>query len=155
MEDTPLYSWFKPSLSEGNKLLVNSYHHQGVKRLAARFQPMAFAPDGLIEAFYDPNCFNPTDGRFIMGLQFHPERMRHFQDGNFDSQTESKEIFDYPECPLVYQVSRNLHCIWFIQIYNVVLFSIGLCHSSGCISEENLGSLPALNHSKYVNRVIG
>ncbi|GAB2215552.1 hypothetical protein Drorol1_Dr00019940 [Drosera rotundifolia] len=48
----------------------------GMKRLAQRFVPMAFAPDGLIEGFYDPDYYNPEEGKFIMGLQFHPERMR-------------------------------------------------------------------------------
>jgi gamma-glutamyl-gamma-aminobutyrate hydrolase PuuD len=75
-------------------ILVNSYHHQGVKRLAQRFVPMAFAPDGLIEGFYDPDAYNPEEGKFIMGLQFHPERMR---------KADSNE-FDYPGCPFAYQV---------------------------------------------------
>ena len=52
---------------------VNSYHHQGVRTLAKRFQPMAIAEDGLIEGFYDP---------FIVGLQFHPERMISTYEGN-------------------------------------------------------------------------
>ncbi|KAH8483321.1 hypothetical protein H0E87_027925 [Populus deltoides] len=50
---------------------------------------MAFSPDGLIEGFYDPDACNPEEGKFIMGLQFHPERMR--QDGT--------DKFDYPGCP--------------------------------------------------------
>ncbi|KAJ6752864.1 GLUTAMINE AMIDOTRANSFERASE PB2B2.05-RELATED [Salix koriyanagi] len=54
---------------------------------------MAFAPDGLIEGFYDPDACNPEEGKFIMGLQFHPERMR--QDGT--------DMFDYPGCPMAYQ----------------------------------------------------
>eukprot|EP00741_Cyanophora_paradoxa_P012253 tig00020603_g11840.t1 len=62
--NTPLFDWFGQE-----HLMVNSYHHQGVKRLAPSFKPMAFAPDGLIEGFYDPN--HP----FRIGLQFHPERM--------------------------------------------------------------------------------
>uniref|UniRef100_A0A251SGC9 Putative peptidase C26, Class I glutamine amidotransferase-like protein n=1 Tax=Helianthus annuus TaxID=4232 RepID=A0A251SGC9_HELAN len=55
VEDTPLYQWFEESLQ--------------------RFKPMAYAPDGLIEGFYDPDAYNPEEGKFIMGLQFHPERM--------------------------------------------------------------------------------
>ncbi|KAK4399969.1 putative glutamine amidotransferase GAT1 [Sesamum angolense] len=77
VENTPLHEWFKDSLDNGEmEISVNSYHHQGVKRLAQRFVPMAFAPDGLIEGFYDPDAYNPDEGKFIMGLQFHPERMR-------------------------------------------------------------------------------
>ncbi|KAF8399075.1 hypothetical protein HHK36_014941 [Tetracentron sinense] len=94
VENTPLHYWFKNSLEEAKmEIRVNSYHHQGVKRLAQRFVPMAFAPDGLIEGFYDPDAYNPEEGKFIMGLQFHPERMRH----------QDSEDFDYPGCPSAYQ----------------------------------------------------
>ncbi|XP_058088389.1 putative glutamine amidotransferase GAT1_2.1 [Magnolia sinica] len=93
VENTPVHSWFKESLEGNMEIRVNSYHHQGVKRLAERFVPMAFAPDGLIEGFYDPDAYNPEEGKFIMGLQFHPERMRR-------SDTEE---FDYPGCPSAYQ----------------------------------------------------
>lgn len=62
---TPLKSWY------GNRdtLRVDSDHAQGIKTLARRFRPMAFAEDGLLEAFYDPA------ERFVLGLQFRPERM--------------------------------------------------------------------------------
>lgn len=97
VENTPLHHWFKDSLEENGKMeiWVNSYHHQGVKKLAQRFVPMAFAPDGLIEGFYDPDSYNPDDGKFIMGLQFHPERMRK----------PDSDQFDYPGCPFAYQVT--------------------------------------------------
>ncbi|KAK1302971.1 hypothetical protein QJS10_CPB12g00478 [Acorus calamus] len=95
VEGTPLHAWFGESLKEGEmELQVNSYHHQGVKRLAERFVPMAFALDGLIEGFYEPDAYNPDEGKFIMGLQFHPERMRSAGQG---------EAFDYPGCPATYQ----------------------------------------------------
>lgn len=95
VENTPLNEWFKDSLEEGKMdIWVNSYHHQGVKKLAQRFVPMAHAPDGLIEGFYDPDAYNPEEGKFIMGLQFHPERMRR---------SDSDE-FDYPGCPSAYRV---------------------------------------------------
>ncbi|KAJ9147329.1 hypothetical protein P3X46_029503 [Hevea brasiliensis] len=94
IESSPLHHWFKDSLEEGKmEISVNSYHHQGVKRLAQRFVPMAYAPDGLIEAFYDPDAYNPEEGKFIMGLQFHPERMRQ----------PDTDQFDYPGCPKAYQ----------------------------------------------------
>lgn len=63
---TPLARWF----DDAAQVDVSSYHHQGVASLAPRFEAMAFAPDGLIEAFYDPR--HP----FVVGLQFHPERMQ-------------------------------------------------------------------------------
>ncbi|KAG8373755.1 hypothetical protein BUALT_Bualt11G0058100 [Buddleja alternifolia] len=94
LENTPLHHWFSDSLDDGKmEISVNSYHHQGVKRLAQRFVPMAFAPDGLIEGFYDPDAYNPEEGKFIMGLQFHPERMRRLD----------SEEFDYPGCPFAYK----------------------------------------------------
>jgi gamma-glutamyl-gamma-aminobutyrate hydrolase PuuD len=68
---TPLSKWYRRE-----ELNVNSYHHQGVRRLAPRFQPMAHADDGLIEGFYDPKA------SFIIGLQFHPERMMKEYPGN-------------------------------------------------------------------------
>lgn len=75
---TPMAGWFPPprglhggSETDGGWVVeVNSYHHQGVRRLAERFRPMAWAPDGLVEAFYDPS--HP----FRVGVQFHPERMQ-------------------------------------------------------------------------------
>lgn len=68
---TPLARWY------GRKTLrVNSYHHQGIRRLARRFHPMAYAPDGLIEAYFDPSA------DFLVGLQFHPERMLPEHRGN-------------------------------------------------------------------------
>ncbi|KAF2295301.1 hypothetical protein GH714_032500 [Hevea brasiliensis] len=94
VESSPLHHWFKDSLEEGKmEISVNSYHHQGVKSLAQRFVPMAFAPEGLIEGFYDPDAYNPEEGKFIMGLQFHPERMRQ----------ADTDHFDYPGCPKAYQ----------------------------------------------------
>lgn len=68
---TPLRKWY-----ERPDLWVNSYHHQGVRDLASRFKPMAHAKDGLVEAFYDPKA------DFVVGLQFHPERMPEEVEGN-------------------------------------------------------------------------
>jgi len=71
LPDTPLARWYRRKT-----LRVNSYHHQGIRKLARRFRPMAHADDGLIEAFYDP------EARFVVGLQFHPERMLKEYAGN-------------------------------------------------------------------------
>lgn len=70
---TPLARWYKRK-----KLNVNSYHHQGIRKLAPRFRPMAHADDGLIEAYYDP------ESTFVTGLQFHPERMLKEYAGNLE-----------------------------------------------------------------------
>jgi gamma-glutamyl-gamma-aminobutyrate hydrolase PuuD len=69
---TPLQKWYSRKT-----LRVNSYHHQGIRDLAPRFQPMAFAKDGLIEGYYDP------EKPFVVGLQFHPERMLEEHTGNW------------------------------------------------------------------------
>jgi gamma-glutamyl-gamma-aminobutyrate hydrolase PuuD len=61
---SPLEKWYRRKT-----LPVSSYHHQGIRQLAPRFRPMAHAPDGLIEAYYDPKA------PFVVGVQFHPERM--------------------------------------------------------------------------------
>jgi len=71
---TPLAGWFADDLGTSGELLVNSYHHQGVKKLGEGLVEMAWAPDGVLEGFYDPT-YDPESGRFVVGLQFHPERM--------------------------------------------------------------------------------
>lgn len=68
---TPLARWYKHT-----RLRVNSYHHQGIRELAPRFRAMAHAEDGLIEGFHDPKV------PFVVGLQFHPERMLKEYAGN-------------------------------------------------------------------------
>lgn len=73
LPDTPLHTWYGRT-----DLPVTSYHHQGVRDLAPRFTPMAHADDGLIEGYYDPNC------DFVVGLQFHPERMPEEPTGNLN-----------------------------------------------------------------------
>ncbi|HPI99299.1 MAG TPA: gamma-glutamyl-gamma-aminobutyrate hydrolase family protein [Enterococcus sp.] len=46
---------------------VNSYHHQGIKRLSPQLKIAATASDGLIEAVYMSNK------RFVLAVQWHPE----------------------------------------------------------------------------------
>jgi len=48
-------------------LSVNSLHHQGAKVIPATLKPVAFAPDGLVEAVELPN--HP----FGLAVQWHPE----------------------------------------------------------------------------------
>jgi gamma-glutamyl-gamma-aminobutyrate hydrolase PuuD len=69
---SPLERWYRRK-----NLPVNSYHHQGIRRLAHRFEPMAHAEDGLVEGFFDPKS------DFLVGLQFHPERMLEERAGNW------------------------------------------------------------------------
>ena len=48
---------------------VNSIHHQAIDRLADGFRAVGHAPDGTIEAI------EPTDGRRIVAVQWHPEKI--------------------------------------------------------------------------------
>jgi putative glutamine amidotransferase len=50
------------------KARVNSKHHQSVKTAGEGLKIVARAPDGIIEAVEGP-------GRFLVGVQWHPERM--------------------------------------------------------------------------------
>lgn len=52
----------------GRKFSANSSHHQGIARLGRGLIPAAWAPDGLIEAFWHERAV-------VLGVQFHPERM--------------------------------------------------------------------------------
>jgi putative glutamine amidotransferase len=53
----------------GDRLGVNSYHHQGIKRLGSGLRPVAWASDGLVEAVEGEGT------RFLLGVQWHPEEM--------------------------------------------------------------------------------
>ena len=62
------------------ELLVNSYHHQAVKRLADGLEVMAWSEDGLVEAVWKP------DQRFLWAVQWHPEF-------SFRTEEASRRIF--------------------------------------------------------------
>lgn len=51
------------------ELGVNSYHHQGIKKLAPGLGISAVAEDGLVEGIY------ARDKRYIQAIQWHPEFM--------------------------------------------------------------------------------
>ena len=53
----------------GDKLVVNSFHHQCLKDLGKGLEITATAPDGIIEAVEMP------DHRFVIGIQWHPEML--------------------------------------------------------------------------------
>ena len=56
-----------------DEVRVNSYHHQGVRKLAPMFRPAAHAPDGLLEAFEH----HDMDEWWCVGVQWHPENEGH------------------------------------------------------------------------------
>jgi putative glutamine amidotransferase len=49
---------------------VTSLHHQALKEIGKGLAPIAWAPDGLVEAVQNENL----DDHFIYGVQWHPER---------------------------------------------------------------------------------
>ncbi|QEH33620.1 Putative glutamine amidotransferase [Aquisphaera giovannonii] len=54
------------------EIRVNSYHHQGIRKLAPNFRTAAIAPDGLIEAYE-----GKEPGWWVVGVQWHPENEGH------------------------------------------------------------------------------
>jgi putative glutamine amidotransferase len=54
-------------LAGKDRLEVNSYHHQGIKKIAEGLEIMALADDGLVEAVYMPDRF------WVWAVQWHPE----------------------------------------------------------------------------------
>lgn len=56
---------------ETGRYEVNTSHHQAVKETGRGLNAFALSPDGVIEAFYSPEY------RFLMGVQWHPERIRN------------------------------------------------------------------------------
>ena len=51
------------------RLTVNSFHHQAIDRLGRDLRPVAWAPDGTIEAVEAP-----ARG-FVLGVQWHAETL--------------------------------------------------------------------------------
>jgi putative glutamine amidotransferase len=55
-------------LKEG-RFSVNSIHHQAIRKLGRHLSAFAYSTDKLIEGFYR------EDYPFLMGIQWHPERL--------------------------------------------------------------------------------
>ena len=51
------------------ELWVNSFHHQAVGEVAGQANLSAWAADGVVEAIELP------DAPFVLGVQWHPEKM--------------------------------------------------------------------------------
>jgi len=66
---------------DGERLQVNSRHHQAVRRAADGFEVTATAPDGVIEAMERPAS------RFCLAVQWHPE--------NFWRTGEFRPLFEH------------------------------------------------------------
>lgn len=65
----------------GEKINVNSRHHQGIKKLADSLSPFAQSDDGLIEGVYMKN-------RDLLAVQWHPEYL-------FNKDPGSEKIIKY------------------------------------------------------------
>lgn len=59
-----------------DSMMVNSYHHQGIKELSGQLVSAAKAEDGLTEAVYMP------EKRFVWAVQWHPEFIYKADDNN-------------------------------------------------------------------------
>ena len=62
LSKSPLYE-----LIGKERIEVNSYHHQGINRIAEGLEVMALTDDGLVEAVYMPDRF------YVWAVQWHPE----------------------------------------------------------------------------------
>jgi putative glutamine amidotransferase len=71
-----------PPLFTDRTLGVNSFHHQAIRDLAPALEPVAFAPDGLIEAVVMPSAPG------VFAVQWHPELMFEHDDTHLRPFTE-------------------------------------------------------------------
>jgi putative glutamine amidotransferase len=55
-------------LAESTHTTVNSHHHQAIDIVGRDLEPIAWAPDGVIEA-----VINTRPDQFVLGVQWHPE----------------------------------------------------------------------------------
>ena len=62
-------------------IMVNTFHHQAVKALGKGLRPMAFAPDGVVEAVYHES--QP----YLRAYQWHPEAI-------YETEVASVKIFN-------------------------------------------------------------
>ena len=64
-----------------NQIEVNSFHHEGIRKLADGLDVSAESPDGLIEAIENPYY------SYMIGVQWHPE-------SSYSDDEYSRRIFD-------------------------------------------------------------
>ena len=67
VEGDSLLGW----LTDRDGLAVNSFHHQAADRIGDGLEVAARAPDGTVEALWDPAA------SFCLGVQWHAELMTH------------------------------------------------------------------------------
>lgn len=59
--------------------VINSAHHQALGKIATDLKVTAFSPDGIAESVEWKNKENKP---FLLGVQFHPERLAQQKEGN-------------------------------------------------------------------------
>jgi putative glutamine amidotransferase len=86
-------------LAGGGSAMVNSTHHQAVDRPGRGLQPIAHAPDGVVESVF---CENRNS--WILGVQWHPE-------SSFESDDFSRKIFEcfLARCRAVRGIDEGTH----------------------------------------------
>lgn len=95
--DNPLATLL--GVSAGDRVWVNSLHHQALGRLASGLRPLAFAPDGIVEAA------TALPEKNFIGVQWHPEHLVKSPEGK-----PMQRLFEYlvKEATL-YAQSRAIH----------------------------------------------
>jgi len=57
------------SIAGSERIQVNSYHHQSLKKVPSVFKVTGVASDGIVEAI------ESTNQKFVLGVQWHPEAL--------------------------------------------------------------------------------
>ena len=83
-------------ITDRQTIEVNSYHHQGIKRLAGALTVAARSADGVIEAVESRNFSD----RWLVGVQWHPE-------GLLDSGSGHRNLFEAHVCAAEHHASRS------------------------------------------------
>ena len=82
IDDESVLSGLSSARNAGGPIRVNSSHHQAIGQAGQGLRATAWAKDGVIECVEDVR-----DGRFVVGVQWHPEMMSGHDD-------LSREIFE-------------------------------------------------------------
>lgn len=57
------------NITNKEELMVNSMHHQAIKKLSPKLTEAAISEDGIVESIYMDNK------KFVLGVQWHPEHL--------------------------------------------------------------------------------
>jgi len=85
-EDTLLFD-----IIDKKSIPTNSFHHQSIDLVGKGLKVNAVSEDGIIEGVEALNDHN-TEGRFLLGVQWHPEMLAP---PNSSNDVHSKNIFKY------------------------------------------------------------